>query len=235
MNMIRKLAVFLTSATVLCMLMPIATSAKTPSAFAEKERAIDAAQVLREIIEAPDNSIPKDLLEKAHAIAVIPHVVKGAFLFGGKYGKGLVAQKRSDGTWSAPSYVDLSGGSFGLQIGASATDVILVFTNSEGLKPLLKGKLKLGADASVAAGPVGRTAEAGTDITLNSAIYSYSRSKGAFAGIALDGAVLSIDDDANRQAYGERVSGQDILLKGMVHPNANVEPFLDALRKDIPA
>jgi lipid-binding SYLF domain-containing protein len=131
--------------------------------------------------------------------------------------------------------VDLTGGSFGFQIGASATDVILVFTNSQGVEPLLKGKVKLGADASVAAGPVGRTAEASTDITLNAAIYSYSRSKGIFAGIALDGAVLSIDNDANRLAYGERVSGQDILLRGMVHPNANVEPFLEALRRDVPA
>jgi lipid-binding SYLF domain-containing protein len=235
MDMIRKVAVFLTGVAVFYMLMPNAMAMNTSMAPSERDRAVDAAQVLTQILRAPDNTIPKELLEDAHAIAVIPHVVKGAFLFGGQYGKGLVAQRRSDGTWSAPAYVDLSGGSFGLQIGASATDVILVFTNSQGIEPLLKGKVKLGADASVAAGPVGRTAEAGTDITLNSAIYSYSRSKGAFAGIALDGAVLSIDDDANRQAYGERVSGQDILLKGMVHPNANVEPFLDALRKDIPA
>jgi lipid-binding SYLF domain-containing protein len=233
--MIRKLAVFLTSAAVFCMMMPIAMAGNAPIASDERDRAVDAAHVLKQIIEAPDSTIPKELLENAHAIAVIPHVVKGAFMFGGEYGKGLVAQRRSDGTWSAPAYVDLTGGSFGFQIGASATDVILVFTNSQGVEPLLKGKVKLGADASVAAGPVGRTAEAGTDITLNAAIYSYSRSKGIFAGIALDGAVLSIDNDANRLAYGERVSGQDILLRGMVHPNANVEPFLEALRRDVPA
>jgi lipid-binding SYLF domain-containing protein len=233
--MIRKLAVFLTGATVFCMLMPNAMAGNVPIAPDQRDRAVDAAQVLGQMLRAPDNSIPRELLEDAHAIAVIPHVVKGAFLFGGEYGKGLVAQRRSDGTWSAPAYVDLSGGSFGFQIGASATDVILVFTNSQGIEPLLKGKVTLGADASVAAGPVGRTAEAGTNITLNAAIYSYSRSKGVFAGIALDGAVLSIDNHANRLAYGERVSGQDILLRGMVQPNANVNPFLDALRKDVPA
>ncbi len=200
----------------------------------EKERAVESAQVLQEILKAPDKGIPRELLEDAHAIAVIPHVVKGAFVVGGEHGKGLVAQREGKGKWSAPSYVDLSGGSFGLQIGASATDFVLVFTNSDGIKPLLRGKLKLGADASLAAGPVGRSAEAGTDVTLRAAVYSYSRAKGAFAGIALDGAVLSIDDDANRKVYGAQLSGQDILLNGRAKPNRIVEPFLEALRKEVP-
>jgi len=201
----------------------------------EKDRAAESAQVLQEILKAPDKGIPKELLEDAHAIAVIPHVVKGAFLVGGEHGKGLVAQREGKAHWSAPSYVDLSGGSFGLQLGASATDFVLVFTNSDGIKPLLKGKLKLGADATLAAGPVGRTAQAGTDITLRAAVYSYSRTKGAFAGIALDGAVLSIDDDANQRVYGTQLSGQDILLNGKARPNGIVEPFLEALRKDVSA
>ena len=233
--MIRKLGVLLTTAAVFCMMSPLAKAGPGTSASSEKERAVDAAQVLTEILGAPDKTIPRDMLKDAQAIAVIPHVVKAAFVFGGQYGKGLVSQKRSDGSWSAPAYIDLTGGSFGAQIGAAATDVILVFTNSEGLKPLLKGKVKLGADATVAAGPVGRSAEAGTDITLKAAIYSYSRSKGVFAGIALDGAVLSIDNDADRRAYGEEVTGQDILLMGKVKSNPNVEPFLEALKKDIPA
>lgn len=233
--MIRKLGVLLTTAAMFCMLSPLATAKNAPVASDERDRAVDAAQVLTQILRAPDSTIPKDLLKDAHAIAVIPHVVKGAFMFGGEYGKGLVSQRRSDGTWSAPAYVDLTGGSFGLQIGAEATDVVLVFTNSDGIKPLLKGKVKLGADATVAAGPVGRSASASTDITMKAAVYSYSRSKGAFAGIALNGAVLSIDDHADRRAYGERLTGQDILLMGKVQPNDNVEPFVAALQKDIPA
>jgi len=233
--MIRKLGVLLTTVAVFWMLSPLATATTAPVASDERERAVDAGQVLTQILKAPDNTIPEDLLKDAHAIAVIPHVVKGAFMFGGEYGKGLVSQRRSDGTWTAPAYVDLTGGSFGLQIGAAATDIVLVFTNPDGIKPLLKGKVKLGADATVAAGPVGRSASAGTDITMKAAVYSYSRSKGAFAGIALDGAVLSIDNHADRRAYGAQVTGQDILLMGKVKPNDNVEPFLEALRKDIPA
>jgi lipid-binding SYLF domain-containing protein len=201
----------------------------------EKERAIESAGVLQQILKAPDKTIPKELLEDACAIAVIPHVVKGAFVVGGEYGKGLVAQREGKGKWSAPSYIDLSGGSFGFQIGASATDFVLVFTNSDGIKPLLKGKLTLGADASLAAGPIGRSAEAGTDITLKAAVYSYSRTKGVFAGIALDGAVLRIDDEANQKVYGARLSGQDILLNGRAKPNEIVAPFLEALQKDVRA
>ncbi len=201
----------------------------------ERERAVESAEVLGDIVKAPDKAIPKELLEDARAIAVIPHVVKGAFMAGGEYGRGLVSQRESNGKWSTPSFVDIRGGSFGFQIGASATDFVLVFTNSEGIKPLLKGKVKLGADASLAAGPIGRSAQAGTDITLTAAVYSYSRSKGVFAGIALDGAVLSIDNGANQKVYGAPLSGQDILLAGKAKPNGIVEPFLQALQKDVPA
>src|SRR5947207_652233 len=164
----------------------------------ESARAASAAAVLGEIMEAPDQSIPEGLLKKAYGIAVIPHVVKGAFGVGGRYGKGLVAQRNADGGWGTPLFIEIGGGSFGFQLGVEATDVIMVFTNRDGIMPLLKGKLKIGADASATAGPVGRKAEVGTDILLKSAIYSYSRSKGLFAGIALDGAVLQLDDDANK-------------------------------------
>ena len=199
------------------------------------KRAERAAIAFSEILEAPDHQIPEALLKKATAIAVIPHVVKGAFIVGGKYGKGLIAQKNKDGRWGAPSYIELGGGSIGFQIGASATDFILVFTNSEGLKPLLNGKVKLGADASVAAGPVGRTASADTDITLNSAIYSYARSKGVFAGISLDGAVVSIDDSANKAAYGGEHTGTEILLENAVLPNKTTEAFHRALETHVPS
>ena len=122
----------------------------------EAERAQNAASVLKEIMEAPDQSIPEGLMKKAYGIAVLPHVVKGAFGVGGRYGKGLVAQRNADGGWGTPLFIEIGGGSVGLQLGVEATDVIMVFTNSEGIKPLLKGKLKIGADASAAAGPVGR-------------------------------------------------------------------------------
>ena len=176
----------------------------------EGDRAENAASVLREIMEAPDVAIPEDLLSRAYGIAVIPHVVKGAFGFGGRYGKGLIAQRNADGGWGTPLFVQISGGSFGFQIGVEATDVIMVFTNSEGIEPLLRGQLKIGADASATAGPVGRKAEVGTDILLNSAIYSYSRAKGLFAGVALDGAVLQLDDDANESVYGETSVAADL-------------------------
>ncbi len=200
----------------------------------EKERARDSAAVLKEMLNAPDAEIPAELLEKAQAIAVIPHVIKGAFGVGGSYGKGLVSQRKADGSWSPPSFIEVGGASFGLQIGAEATDYLLIFTNREGMEPLLKGKVKLGGEASVAAGPVGRTANAATDVTLDAAVYSYSRSKGAFAGVSLDGTVLSIDDSANESTYGKRVSAQDILINGKVSSNAVVGPFLQVLRANVP-
>ena len=197
----------------------------------DAERAERAAQVLKEVMSMPDKGIPEELLENAKAIAVIPQVVKGALIVGGSYGKGLVSERTDDGGWSAPSYIDLGGGSFGFQIGAQATDYVLIFTNNDGIKPLLAGKVQLGADASVAAGPVGRTAAAATGDQFKSAIYTYSRSKGAFAGIALKGAVLSIDDSANHTVYGKKVTAQDLLVKQDVKPNSTVQPFVNALDK----
>jgi lipid-binding SYLF domain-containing protein len=198
----------------------------------EAARAENAANVLSEIMEAPDQGIPEALLKKAYGIAVIPHVIKGAFGIGGRYGKGLVAQRNADGGWGTPLFIEIGGGSFGLQLGVEATDVVMVFTNRDGIRPLLKGKLKIGADASATAGPVGRKAEAGTDILLKSAIYSYSRSKGLFAGIALDGAVIQLDDDANKSVYGKKSVAADI-FKGSVSGPAIfvVQPFLRALQK----
>jgi lipid-binding SYLF domain-containing protein len=205
----------------------------------EAVRAEHAASVLNEIMEAPDQGIPEALLKKAYGIAVIPHVVKGAFGIGGRYGKGLVAQRNAAGGWGPPLFIEIGGGSFGLQLGVEATDVVMVFTNSDGIKPLLKGKVKIGADASAAAGPVGRKAEAGTDILLKSAIYSYSRSKGLFAGIALDGAVLQLDDDANARVYGKKSVAADVSTGkvGKVGASAMsvVQPFLRALQMYAPA
>ena len=198
----------------------------------EAERATNAAAVLAAIMDAPDQGIPDALLKKAYGVAVIPHVVKGAFGIGGRYGKGLVAQRNADGGWGTPLFIEIGGGSFGLQLGVEATDVVMVFTNHDGIAPLLKGKLKIGADASATAGPVGRKAEAGTDILLKSAIYSYSRAKGLFAGIALDGAVIQMDDDANRAVYGkERVAADLAGHKVSGAALSSVQPFLGALER----
>ena len=200
----------------------------------EAERTTEAVSVLTEIMGIPEDSIPEELMARAHGIAVIPHVVKGAFGLGGQWGKGLMSQRHEDGVWSPPAYIEISGGSFGLQIGVQASDIVLVFTDEDGLRGLLKGKLKLGADASVAAGPLGRKAEVGTDVLLRSAVFAYSRSKGLFAGISLDGSVISIDDSANRKAYGKNVTGEQILLDNAVLTNTTVEPFTAALQKISP-
>jgi len=198
------------------------------------ERSQNAADALQEVMGIPENGIPEELMGRAQAIAVIPHVVKGAFGIGGRYGKGLVSRRMPDGHWSSPAFIEIGGGSFGLQLGVEATDLVLVFTNQQGLDSLLKGKVKLGADAGVAVGPLGRKAEIGTDVLLKSAIYSYSRSKGLFAGVSLDGAVVSIDDSANAKVYGSKVDPNDVLMRGKIQSNAVVRPFIDALEKHSP-
>jgi lipid-binding SYLF domain-containing protein/peptidoglycan hydrolase-like protein with peptidoglycan-binding domain len=201
----------------------------------QAELARDAAEVLREITQAPDQGIPNDLLREAKGIAVIPGVIKGAFGIGGRWGEGLMVGRNEDGTWGAPSFIEISGASVGFQIGVSSTDLVLVLTSKDAIDALLDNKLKLGADAAVAAGPVGRSASAGTDVRFEGPIYSYSRSKGAFAGVSLEGAVITIDDSANQKVYGQNVSGTDILREGTVQANATVEPFLDAVRSHTPA
>jgi len=200
----------------------------------EAERAADAVNVLTEIMKIPENSVPEELMARAHGIAVIPHVVKGAFGIGGQWGKGLMSQRREDGSWSSPAYIEIGGGSFGLQIGVQASDIVLVFTDEDGIKGILKGKLKLGADASATAGPVGRNTEVGTDVLLRSAVFAYSRSKGLFAGISLDGSVIGMDDNANRKIYGKDVTGEDILLGKVVRTNSVVQPFVAELQKVSP-
>ena len=200
----------------------------------ERERAQKAAAVLDSIMAAPDQEIPADLLAKAHGIAVIPNVVKGAFLAGGRFGKGLVAARDENGKWGTPLYIDIGGGSFGLQIGVEATDLILVFTEPDGLREMLKDNFKLGADAGAVAGPVGRRVEAGTNLTFDSPIYSYSRNKGVFAGVALDGSVLTVDDSSNHEVYGKDVSGADILIARKVAVNDVTRPFLEALKRNTP-
>src|SRR5213594_877326 len=190
-----------------------------------RDRAENAGTVLSEIMQIPEGGIPNELMSRAEAIAVIPHVVKGAFGVGGEYGKGLVSHRLESGRWSPPSFIKIGGGSFGLQLGVEATDLVLVFTDSQGFKGLLDGKVKLGADAAVAAGPVGRNAEVSSDVLLRSPVFAYSRSKGLFAGISLEGSVVTINNAANNKVYGKEVSAEDILYNGKARINPVVAPF----------
>ena len=197
----------------------------------ENKLAENAVRVLKEIMMAPDKSIPKDLLQNAHAIAVIPDVIKAGFVVGGRHGDGLISVKTRDGTWSNPSFVSLTGGSIGFQAGVSSTDVVLVFRTQRGVDSIVHGKFTLGADASAAAGPVGRSATASTDAQLKAEIYSYSRSRGLFAGASLDGSAITIDNDANQAVYGEGVTPRRIFEGGVTGvPNAVVD-FRDRLEE----
>jgi lipid-binding SYLF domain-containing protein len=182
-------------------------------------------------MQAPDKAIPKDLLQRAHAIAVMPDVIKAGFVVGGRHGDGLISVKTREGTWSNPSFVSITGGSVGFQAGVSSTDVILVFRTQRGVDSIVNGKFTLGADASAAAGPVGRTAQASTDAQLKAEIYSYSRARGLFAGVSLDGSALTIDNDANQAVYGEGVTARRIFEGGVTSvPNAVVD-FRDRLEE----
>lgn len=198
---------------------------------AEQKRAENAVRVLKEVMQAPDKAIPRDLLQSAHAIAVIPDVIKAGFVVGGRHGNGLISVKTRDGTWSNPSFVSLTGGSIGFQAGVSSTDVILVFRTQRGVDSIVHGKFTLGADASAAAGPVGRSAQASTDAQLKAEIYSYSRARGLFAGAALDGSALTIDNSANQAVYGDGVTARRIFDGGVSNvPNAVVD-FRDRLEE----
>lgn len=170
-----------------------------------------ADQVFNEIMDAPDQGIPGTLLDKAQCIAIIPGEVKFAFIFGGNYGRGIATCRTGNRKWSAPLFLAVSGGSVGYQIGGSSTDLVLLFMNQHALHSLLSDRFKLGADASVAAGPVGRTAAADTDLKLNAEILSYSRAKGVFAGVSLQGAVVKSDDSGNDAMYGDKADRHTIL------------------------
>jgi len=179
----------------------------------EGERASEAAKVLKQIQEATDTNIPKQILDKARAIAVFPSTVKGAFIVGAQHGKGLISA-RMDGKWSAPAFVTLTGGSLGFQIGGQATDIVLVVMNDRGMENLTSNSFKIGGDASVAAGPVGREATAATDYKFEAEILSYSRSRGVFAGISLNGSTIRADRDANRHVYGSDFTTSQIVTEG---------------------
>lgn len=194
-------------------------------------RAQNAVRVLAEVMKAPDKAIPQDLLRDAKAIAVIPDMLKVGFVFGGRRGEGLISVKSPNGTWSNPSFITMTGGSVGFQVGVSSTDVVLIFRTQRGVDSIVRGKFTLGADASAAAGPVGRTASAATDEQLKAEIYSYSRTRGLFAGVALDGSALRIDYDANAAVYGAGVTPRRIFEGGVSNVPTPVVDFRDRLEE----
>ena len=192
------------------------------------ERLDNAKQVVHEIMGMPDKGIPEEVLEHAKCIAVVPHMVKGGFVFGGKGGKGVATCRTAD-SWSAPAFITISGGSWGLQIGVEAVDVVLIIQNEKGMQKLLESNFQIGADASAAAGPVGRHAEAGTDWKMDTEILTYSRAKGAFAGLTLEGASIRQDNDSRHAMYGRNVTTRALLL-GKVAAPAAAQPFLAEIR-----
>jgi len=177
---------------------------------------------------APDQGIPEEVLEHAKCVAVVPHLVKGGFIFGAKGGKGVATCRTADG-WSAPAFFTVSGGSWGLQIGVETVDLVMIIQNETGMQHLLSNKFQLGADASAAAGPVGRHASANTDWKLDTEVLTYSRAKGAFAGLTLEGASVRLDDDSRRAMYGRKTSTRAILLGQVAAPSA-AQSFISAVR-----
>ena len=202
----------------------LTTLALAPLLAADREpakRLNEAAEVFSEVMSAPDKGIPQELLENAHCIVIVPGLKTAAFIFGGKYGKGyLSCRNHNEAGWSAPGTVRIEGGSVGFQIGGSETDLIMLVMNDRGEDKLLSSKFTLGAEGSVAAGPVGRTATAQTDAQLHAEILSWSRSQGLFAGVALEGATLRQDLDDNATLYGKKLENRDIVTKGVHAPKS---------------
>lgn len=213
----------------------LALSLATGAAIAgpeEDARATNALRVLNEVQAIPESAIPDKLLDEARAIVVIPDTLKVGLVIGGRRGHGLLSVKSPDGTWSNPSFVKITGGSIGFQAGVQSADVVLVFRNDRSLESIVNGKVTLGADAGVAAGPVGRNASAATDGQLKAEIWSWSRARGLFAGVALDGAVLQIDNDANQLVYGANTTPRMILEGRAGQPPSNaVVAFRDQLEE----
>ena len=211
----------------LCSLMFAADEPAKESKATDRVQA--AADVLNEIESAPDSGIPQEILGRAECVAVVPSMLKGGFVVGAKYGRGLASCRTPKG-WSSPAFFTVKGGSFGFQIGGQAVDLVMLIMNNEGMQRLLSSQVALGADASVAAGPVGRHAEGNTDWKMRAQVLTYSRARGVFAGVSLNGAVLKQDKDSTRDFYGHMVTFK-AALTGEVEPPAAANPFLSTLAK----
>ena len=217
----RKIALVLS----ICSSAFLVHAADTP-----QERLTDATQIFTEIMATPDKGIPQDLLEKARCVVIVPGLKQAAFGIGGKFGRGYATCRRDAGGWGAPAAIRVEGGSFGFQIGASSTDVIMLVMDDHGMRRLMQDKVTLGAEATVAAGPVGRSTAANTDAQLSAEILSWSRSKGLFAGIALQGATLRPDQDVNQELYGSKLTSKDILMTDRKVPE-EARPLISVLNK----
>jgi len=207
----------------------------TVPALAGETQLQKATNVVNEIMRAPDKGIPQELLDKAVCVGIVPSEVKVAFIVGGTYGRGvLVCRKAGNGPWDAPSMFTLGAGSVGFQIGGKATDIVFLVMNPEGAQKLVQDSVKVGAELSAAAGPVGRSAEGATDIQLHAEILSYSRARGLFAGLSLDGALIKQDKEDNEALYGRKISAKDILINGEVAAPQSARPLDEALAKYSP-
>src|SRR5690242_7888819 len=193
-----------------------------------EERLQNAANVLKEIMDAPDKGIPEEVLDNAKCIVVVPHLIKAGFIVGGKHGRGVATCRTANG-WSAPAFISVGGGSWGLQIGAEGVDLVMLVMNDKGLQHLLSSKFQISGEGSAAAGPVGRHASAGTDWKLNSELLTYSRSKGAFAGLTLEGAVIEQDSDSTEAIYGRDIPFRKVLTGNVTPPPASA-PFMSAVK-----
>ena len=210
----------------------LASSLHAVAGEREDERARNAVRVLTDIQAIPENAIPDKLLDEARAVVIVPDSIKAGLVVGGRRGHGLLSVKNPDGTWSNPTFVSLTGGSVGFQAGVQSSDIVLVFRSDRGLESIVNGKFTLGADAGVAAGPLGRNASTATDGEFKAEIWSWSRARGLFAGVALDGAVLSIDDGANQATYGEGTTPRMIFEnRAMQAPSGDVVALRDQLEE----
>jgi len=222
---------YLIAALCLCFAIPTLAQEK------EDQRLQDSYTVMKEILGTPDKGIPTDLLDKSECVVVFPSVKKAAFVVGASYGRGVITCRSGQdlrGPWSAPAMFALEGGSVGFQIGGQATDFVLLVMNESGANSVMSSKVKLGADASIAAGPVGRTTSAETDVVMKAEILSWSRARGIFAGISLAGSTLRSDNGANKAVYGKELTAKEIVREGKVQPTEAAKPLLDLLNKTTP-
>ena len=218
------------------MLVALTPPASAADAASETERLQKSIVVLQELVRTPDDAIPEHILDRAEAIVVIPTLVKGGFVVGAEHGKGVMSiRDRATGSWSLPSFVAMTGGSIGWQIGVQSTDLVLLVMNKDGVDDLLRSEFKLGADASVAAGPVGRSAQASTDATMTAKILAYSRAKGLFAGVSVQGSSLKDDKDANGDFYGKEQSAREVFAMPTTPAPEPATAWRNALQRIAPS
>ncbi len=220
----------------LALMLTTALAASAHAQSKEHDRLENSGRVVKEIMDIPDN-IPQSVIDKADCVVVLPSVLKAAFVIGGSYGRGVMTCRTGDnmrGPWGAPTMMALEGGSFGLQVGGQATDFVLLLMSERSASSILTSKVKIGGDASAAAGPVGRNASAETDVTFRAEILTYSRARGLFAGISLAGSTLRPDNGGNQALYGKKISSKDIVLKGAVPPPPSAQLLLQTLNAHSP-